>query len=180
MKTKIVCMSSFIAAALSVSGCSKKNTEPPGVVIQAIDFSSLEDTKTFAGVRPQIDETLTEDGNGSVKISTQNPQMVPIAQWRGLDVRNSSVVCQANVQTEGFTNGSVFLEVSAGKTFSGTPGVRGERKRWSPIDVKMDFGPTNPPTIMFKLNMNGTGTVWVDWVRCYKEVAGGEEETAES
>ncbi len=157
-----------ILSVLFVAGCTKKQSESP-VELRKFPLDSMEGLITQSGV--EIDNQITSDGKGSLRITAAGPTTVRLFEVGGLNVDNARLIYQARVRAEGLT-GQAFLEM-----WCHFPG-RGEffsRGLQSPVTGTVDWTTEETPFFLkkgempdyVKLNLvvDGTGKVWIDDVR---------------
>jgi len=89
-----------------VVGCSKSTEEV--AEIKRFPIDNLEGIITQSGV--QIDNRITSDSNGSLRISATEPTVVRLFELGDIDVENARLIYQAKVRTEG-VEGKVYLEM---------------------------------------------------------------------
>lgn len=158
-----VCISMIVAAG----GCAKSSQQV--VELKHFPIDSLEGIITQSGV--EIDNNVSSDGKGSLKISAAEPTVVRLFEVHDIDVENARLIYQAKVRTEGVT-GQVYLEMwchfpGKGEFFS--------RGLQTPLTGTTDWTTEETPFFLkkgekldyVKLNLvlNGKGTAWIDDIR---------------
>lgn len=155
---------------LLVFGCSKPTKE----VTQLYHFpiNGIEDIITKSGV--EFDSETSSDGNGSLKITVDEPTVVRLFEIRNIDVENARLTYQARVRTED-VDGQVYLEMwchfpGKGEFFS--------RGLESPLSGTTDWTTQetpfllrkgeNPDLVKLNLVLKGKGTAWIDDIRLFK------------
>jgi len=114
----------------------------------------------------ESDDQIKVEGSGSIKITTRHPTTVCLAEVKGLDLENSTLIYSARVKSQ--LNGSALLEmwvqVDGGRYFSrGLNSTIKGNSDWQTIQTPFIFQKgQNPDRITLNLIINGTGTVWVD------------------
>jgi hypothetical protein len=132
----------------------------------------LDDTEgllTQSSVR--IDEQITSDGNGSLRIEAAKPMTIRLFEVGDIDIENARLIYQAKVRTENL-DGQAYLEMWC--HFSG----RGEffsRGLMAPLTGTIEWttqetpfflkAGENPDNVKLNLVINGKGTVWIDDIR---------------
>ncbi len=153
-----------------VVGCSKSTEEV--AEIKRFPIDNLEGIITQSGV--QIDNRITSDNNGSLRISATEPTVVRLFELGDIDVENARLIYQAKVRTEG-VEGKVYLEMwchfpGKGEFFS--------RGLQTPITGSTDWTTEetpffltkgeNPDNVKLNLVIDGKGTAWIDDIRLLK------------
>jgi hypothetical protein len=126
------------------------------------------------GTTVLTDQGVSQDGNGSIRISTVWPTTICLGEVHGLNVENAQVIYRAKVRSEKL-EGTAFLElwchVAGGQYFS--------RGMNSAVSGTMDWRTLQTPfflksgqrakKVTLNIVINGKGTVWVDDVHLLKE-----------
>ncbi|MFZ5906133.1 MAG: hypothetical protein ACOYVJ_01820 [Nitrospirota bacterium] len=154
----------------AVTGCQRPSTET--LELKSYPLDSMEGVVMQSGA--EIDETISSDGKGSLKIVAREPVVVRLFETGDLDVENARVTYQAKVRTEGL-EGQAFLEMLCSFTGKGEFFSRGLQ---SPLSGTMEWTTVetpfflqkgqNPENIKLNLVVNGRGTVWIDGIRLIK------------
>jgi hypothetical protein len=126
----------------------------------------------------QMDNNVSTDGNGSLRVTASEPRVVQLFEAVDIDVENASLIYQAKVRTQN-VEGQVYLEMwchfaGRGEFFSrglqdpltGTNEWKVER---TPFFLRKG---ENPDKVKLNLVINGKGTVWIDDVRLLKGASG--------
>jgi len=159
-----------LATVLFFAGCPKSadNVE----TLRNFPINSLEGILTQSGVA--FDEEITSDGNGSLRVSAEEPRQVLLFETGEIDVENARLIYQARVRTEG-VKGRAFLEMwcrfpGKGEFFS--------RSLHAPLTGSTEWTTTetpfflkkgeNPDNVKLNLVIEGTGMVWIDDIRLVK------------
>jgi hypothetical protein len=116
----------------------------------------------------QLDESTTSDGNGSIKIETTGPIVVPLYVVNDVRIDDSQIIYEAKVKSEGL-KGQAYLEMwcvfrDKGEFFSrGFDSVIAGTSDWKTIRTVFNLRKGDMPD-QIKLNVivNGVGTVWID------------------
>ena len=146
---------------------SKQVTE-----IKRFPLDNLEGIITRSGV--QIDKQISNDGNGSLRITAIGPTVVRLFEVGNIDAENARLVYQAKDRTKG-VEGKVYLEMwchfpGKGEFFSRglqTPltGTTVWTSEETPFFLKKG---ENPDNIKLNLVIDGKGTAWIDDIRLMK------------
>ncbi len=159
-----------ITVIFILSGC----TEQPVQVTELKHFpiDSIDEVITKSGVK--IDNEISSDGNGSLRVDASQKTVVRLFEVSGIDIENARLVYQAKIRTEN-VKGQVFLEM-----WCGFPG-QGEyfsRSIQTPLTGTTDWTTEETPFFLkkgqkpdyIKLNLvvDGMGTAWIDDIRLIK------------
>ena len=159
-----------LTVLIFVSGCSK----PSSTVMEVKHYKmeSLEGLITRTDVA--IDKEITSDGNGSLRITANQPTTIRLYETGDIDVENARLTYQAKVRTEGI-QGKVYLEMWC--QFTGK-GEFFSRDLSSPLSGTTDWSTEetafflkkgeNPDNVKINLVIEGKGTVWIDDVHLFK------------
>lgn len=133
---------------------------------------SLDDASAI-GTTIQADTRIKQEGNGSVKVTTQWPTTICIGELTGLSIENAKLMYRAKAKSE--LDGTAYLEmwvhVGGGQYFSrGLNDVVSQKTDWKVIKTpfflkrgqKLD-------KVTLNLVINGKGTVWIDDVVLSRE-----------
>jgi hypothetical protein len=128
--------------------------------------NTLDNVMTKSGV--QIDNRVSNDGNGSLKITATKPTVLRLFEIDDIDVHNATLIYRANLKTEN-VDGKVYLEMwchfpGKGEFFSrglATPltGTTDWTTEETPFFLKKG---ERPDYVKLNLVIEGTGTVWID------------------
>ena len=153
-----------------VAACSTKSAETTDIHHYPID--SLEGIITKSGV--QMDEKITSDGNGSLRITTNKPTTIRLYETGDIDIENARLIYQAKLRTEG-VEGQVYIEMwchfpEKGEFFSRAlqsqlSGSNEWKSQETPFFLKKGQKPDN---IKINVVVNGKGTVWIDDIHLAK------------
>jgi len=127
---------------------------------------------TQSGVR--IDEQISSDGNGSLRIEAAKPVTVRLFETGGVDIENVRLIYQAKARTEN-VQGRVYLEMwccfpAKGEFFSrGLKNPLTGTNDWTTVETPFFLQKReNPDNIKLNLVIDGKGTAWIDDVRLLK------------
>jgi hypothetical protein len=158
----------YLILVFGLVSCSKSE-EQTVEEIKHYSVDNLDGIITRSGV--EVDEEVSSDGNGSLKITTKGPVVIRLFETGDVDVEDARLTYQAKVRTEG-VEGQVFLEMwcqfaGKGEYFSrdlGTPltGTTEWSTEETPFFLKRG---ENPDNLKLNLVVNGSGTVWIDDIR---------------
>jgi len=139
---------------------------------QELKRLNLDDASAI-GTTIQTDTQVKTEGKGSIKITTQWPTTICLAEVTGLNVENAKLVYKAKVKSE--LDGSAFLELWAhlngGQYFSkGMNDVVSQKTEWKTIQTPFFFQKgQKPDKVTLNIIINGKGTVWIDDIVLSKE-----------
>ena len=160
----------FFSFLILASGCSKPSGAETEVKHYPID--SLEGLITRTDVA--IDKEITSDGNGSLRITANQPTTVRLYETGDIDVENARLTYQAKVRTRD-VQGRVYLEMWC--QFAGK-GEFFSRGMSSPLSGTTDWATEetpfflkkgeNPNNVKINLVIDGRGTVWIDDIHLFQ------------
>jgi hypothetical protein len=140
----------------------------------AVDLKKLGlDDASAIGIRIETDGKVKAEGKGSIRITTQWPTTICLAEVTDVDVENATLVYKAKVKTE--LEGNAFLEmwvqVGDGQYFSkGMNDVVSQKTDWKTIQTPFLFQKGQRPSkVTLNIVINGKGIVWVDDIVLSKE-----------
>ncbi len=155
---------------LSVVGCSQPST--PVTELKYLPLNNTEGIITRSHIT--LDNQISSDGKGSLRIDATAPTVVRLFEVRGLDVENARLIYRAKVRTEAI-DGQVYLEMwchfpGKGEFFSRglqTPltGTTDWTTEETPFFLKKG---EKPDFVKLNLVIDGTGTVWIDDIHLLK------------
>lgn len=155
---------------VSIAACSTKSLETTDIKHYPID--SLEGIITKSDV--QMDEKITSDGNGSLRITTSKPTIVELYETGDIDIENARLIYQAKLRTEGL-EGQVYIEMWCSFTGKGEFFSRALQSplsgsnEWTSQEVPFFLKKgENPDNIKINVVVNGKGTVWIDDIHLVK------------
>jgi hypothetical protein len=122
----------------------------------------------------QLDNEISSDGHGAVKISVPESTTVRLLEVSGLDIQNARLVYQARVRTEAL-EGLAYLEMlchfpGKGDFFSrGLQNPLTGTSEWTTEETPFFLKEgENPDTVRLNLVVTGRGTVWIDDIHLQK------------
>ena len=158
----VVCL--CIAVFFAMAGCTLHQAQVSE--LKKFPLDSLDGVITKSGV--ELDKEISSDGNGSLRISTEEPVVVRLFEVGDLDIENARLIYRARIRTED-VNGQVYLEMwchlpGIGEAFSrGLQSPLSGTTNWvteeTPFFLKKGEKPDN---VKLNLVVNGKGTVWID------------------
>ena len=159
-----------VAMVFVVVGCSRPSKQV--TELKRFPIDNLQGIITQSGV--QIDNEVSSDGNGSLRITATEPMVVRLFEVGDIDVENARLIYQAKVRTEG-VEGQVYLEMwchfpGKGEFFSrglqtSLTGTTDWTTEETPFFLKKG---ENPDNVKLNLVINGKGTAWIDDIRLLK------------
>jgi len=122
----------------------------------------------------KLDEQISSDGNGSLRIEATEPTTVRLFETGQIDVENARLIYQARVRTEN-VKGQVYLEMwchfpAKGEYFSkGLMSPLSGTTNWTTVEIPFLLkAGENPDNVKLNLVIEGAGTVWIDDIRLLK------------
>ena len=159
-----------IVVIFSLWACAKPSQQ--AVEIKHYPIDALDGIITQSGV--QIDNVISKDGKGSLKIAAAEPTVIRLFETGDIDIENARLIYQAKIRTEG-VQGQVFLEMwchfpGKGEFFSrGLQSPVSGTTEWTSVETPFFLQKgENPDNVKLNLVINGTGTVWIDDIRLIK------------
>jgi len=159
-----------IVVIFSLWACAKPSQQ--AVEIKHYPIDALDGIITQSGV--QIDNVISKDGKGSLKIAAVEPTVIRLFETGDIDIENARLIYQAKIRTEG-VQGQVFLEMwchfpGKGEFFSrGLQGPVSGTTEWTSVETPFFLQKgENPDNVKLNLVINGTGTVWIDDIHLIK------------
>ena len=150
-------------------GCSQTPTVKPVTELKQFPLNSLEGVLTQSGV--EMDNAISSDGQGSLKITATEPTTVRLFEVGDIDIENVRLIYQAKLRTEE-VQGQVYLEMWCHSPGKGEFFSRGLQ---SPLTGTTDWTTEetpfflrkgdNPDNVKLNLVINGKGTAWIDDIR---------------
>lgn len=129
-------------------------------------LDGLDEIITRTGV--EFDNKISNDGNGSVKISVTEPSVIRLFETGYINIENARLLYEADIKTENVTE-EVYLEMwccfaGKGKFFSrGLDSTATGTEPWKRLRTAFFLKPgESPDNVKLNLVVNGSGTVWVD------------------
>jgi hypothetical protein len=154
----------------SITGCGGQARQ--GIELRHFALDSMEGIITQSGVA--IDEEISSDGNGSLRIDAMDTTVVTLFEVSDIDIEDARLIYQARLRTEE-VEGQVFLEMlchfaGKGEFFSrGLQSTLTGTMDWTTVETPffMQKG-ENPDYVKLNLVVDGMGTVWIDDIRLLK------------
>ncbi len=151
-------------------------TSPPDAIevteLRRFALDNTEGLITQSGVR--IDEQISSDGNGSLRIEAMEPTTIRLFETGDIDIENTRLIYQAKVRTEN-VEGQVYLEMwchfpGKGEYFSkGLMNPLSGTNDWTAAETPFLLKKgENPDNVKLNLVIDGKGTVWIDDIRLLK------------
>ncbi|MFC1848942.1 hypothetical protein ACFL27_01925 [candidate division CSSED10-310 bacterium] len=131
------------------------------------------DDISSVGLRIETDTKIKTEGTGSLKITTQWPTTVCIAEVTDVEIENAKLVYRARIKSD--FEGTGFLEmwvqINGGKYFSrGLNSTITGNVDWKTVETPFFLKKgQKPEKIYLNVVINGIGTVWLDDVVLLKE-----------
>ena len=167
---RYVALCIWLVIIFSVTACTQSSNQV--TEIKHFPLDNLEGIITRSGV--QIDKQISNDGNGSLRITAIGPMVVRLFEVGDIDAENTRLIYQAKVRTKG-VEGKVYLEMwchfpGKGEFFSRglqTPltGTTEWTSEETPFFLKKGEKPDN---VKLNLVIDGKGTAWIDDIRLIK------------
>jgi len=159
-----------LAGALSLCGCSE--TSAPVTELKHYPIEGTDGLITQTGLI--LDNQVTSDGSGSLRITVTEPTTVRLYETGDLDVEDARLTYRAKMRTDGL-EGKAYFEMWC--QFTGK-GEFFSRDLDSPLSGTTDWSTEetsfflnkgeNPDNVKLNLVIDGKGTVWIDDIRLYK------------
>jgi len=168
--TKLALFCLALMAAILVSGCSK----PSSTVIELKHYPVESMDGIISKANVAIDDQITSDGDGSLRITVNQPTTIRLYETGDIDIENARLTYQAKLRTES-VEGKVYLEMWC--QFTGK-GEYFSRDLYSPLSGTVDWSTEetpfflkkgeNPDNVKLNLVVDGKGTVWIDDIHLFK------------
>jgi len=153
------------------SSCARKAAETSPVVLADYPITTLD---VLTRDSTAVDNAVTSDGNGSLRIHAGAPMTVRLYETGDLDVEDARVIYQAKVRSDGL-EGKAYLEMWC--SFAGK-GEFFSRALQAPISGTTEWASQeapfflkkgdNPDNVKLNLVIDGKGTVWIDDIKLMK------------
>ena len=149
----------------------------PPVAIEVTELRrfALDNTEgliTQSGVT--IDEQISSDGNGSLRIEAMEPTTIRLFETGDMDIEDARLIYQARLRTEN-VEGRAYLEMwccflGKGEFFSkGLMNPLSGTNDWTAAETPFFLKKgENPDNVKLNLVVDGKGTVWIDDIRLLK------------
>jgi len=172
MSKKWMVIAVLCAGVFSIAGCVQELLID-GAELRDFPIDSMQGIITRTGV--MIDEKISSDGRGSLRITATGPAVVRLFEVRNIDVENARLVYQAKLRTKD-VKGSVYLEMwchlpGKGEFFSrGLQSPLTGTTDWTQEEIPffLKKGET-PDYVKLNLVVDGTGTIWIDDIHLLKK-----------
>lgn len=159
----------LLAMAL-FAGCSKK--APEETLLKSFPLDSLDWLLSSTGV--ELDQKVSSDGKGSLRITVSQPTTVRLFEVSGIDAENALLIYRARLRSEDL-EGKAYLEMwchfpGKGEFFArGLQNPISGKTEWVSAETqfKLEQG-QKPDNIKLNLVINGSGTVWIDEIKLLK------------
>ena len=168
----------MVATLLTAAGCSKTEQEQAAeeevpedvstLKIYPLDSSAGLITQSDDRVSLHIDADVSSDGNGSLRIETNDSAVVRLFDAGDLDIENARLTYRAKIRTEA-VEGKVYLEMlchfpGMGDFFSrGLPAALSGSNNWVTVETPFFLkAGENPDNVKLNLVFDGSGTAWID------------------
>ena len=145
---------------------SYSRTQEQATELKHYPLDSLEGILTQSGV--ELDQKISSDGKGSLKISAEEPTVVHLFETGDLEVEEARLLYQAKLRTENM-EGQVFLEMwchfpGKGEFFSrGPQNTLSGTTGWTTVETVFFLKKgENPDNVKLNLVIDGKGTIWID------------------
>ncbi|MEE9553319.1 MAG: hypothetical protein V3W18_03385 [candidate division Zixibacteria bacterium] len=160
----------FVAVIFILTACAKQPVQISELKHFPVD--NLDGIISISNV--EIDEEISSDGNGAIRISVPESTTVRLFESENIDVENARLVYQARIRSKDL-EGLAYLEIlchfpGRGDFFS--------RDLQSPLTGTVDWTTEetffflkkgdNPDIIKLNLVIGGKGTVWIDDIHLLK------------
>lgn len=163
-------VSMFPTLRMPISGTKYKAADV--TILKQFPMDNMDGIVTQSGI--QIDEQISSDGNGSLRIEATERTTVRLFETGDIDIENARLIYQARLRTED-VEGQVYLEMwchfaGVGNAFSRgllTPLTGTTEWTTEEIPFFLKKG-ENPDNVKLNLVINGKGTVWIDDIRLLK------------
>lgn len=157
------------------SAATRRTPDFRAVEIMRFTLDNTEGLITQSGLA--IDEAISSDGNGSLRIDATGPTTVRLFETGDVDIEYARLIYQAKLRTED-VRGQVYLEMWCHFPGKGEFFSRGLTQIRQPLTGTTDWTTEeihfllqdgeNPDNIKLNLVGGGKGTVWIDDIRLLK------------
>jgi len=151
---------------ISCSGLPEKSE------LKYFPVNDLNGIITQSGI--ELDKSISDDGNGSIKITTSKPLVIQLYSIDDLRIEDTQIIYEANVKSEGLS-GQAYLEMwcvfkDKGEYFSrGFDSVISGNTDWKTIRTVFQLNKGEmPDRIKLNVVVNGVGTIWIDDIHLSK------------
>ena len=157
----------LLTAIALAAGCTRDTGD--AVEIGRYPIDNLEGVIMAGCV--EFDETVSADGNGSIRAATTEPQTFRLYETGDMDIEDARLIYQAKLRTQGI-DGRVYLEMYchfAGKGDAFSRGLQAPltgTTDWVTEEIPFFLRKgENPDNIKLNLVIDGSGTAWIDDIR---------------
>ena len=159
-----------IVLAIALCSCFKGQT----AVTEIKSFSTVDLDGIISRTDVTIDKDISSTGQGSAKITANEPRTVRLFETGPIDVDNARLIYKAKLRT-GDVRGQAYLEMwcsfpGKGEFFSrGLQNPLSDANEWTASEIPFFLkSGEKPDNVKLNVVINGTGTVWIDDVRLLK------------
>jgi len=164
MIRKIIGFAVIILAFSLLFGCSEDIEKI--VVLKTYPLDKIDGVISRDDV--EIDDEISSDGKGSLKITADDERVVEIYETGDIDIEEATLIYRAKIKTEDL-EGQAYLQMLAvftgkGEFFSkGLPHAKTGTNDWSTVQTSFFLQKDqNPDNIKLQVVITGEGTVWID------------------
>ena len=173
MRRQSILILLLILPVVFCSHCGDKSNTKQTVTAILKNYPVNTMDQVIEGDHVSLDEFVSSDGGGSLRIDVRGDKSVRIYEVEDLNLSNAVLVYQARLKTKDL-KGRTYLEMwckfkDGGEFFSrDIPHAIGGTKNWSQFETP--FFIKSKTLEMAKLNLvvEGTGTVWIDDIKLIK------------
>jgi hypothetical protein len=159
------------ALLLALMSCSQPQDQP--TELRHFPLDSLEGILTQTGI--ELDQQISSDGQGSLKIATDEPLVVHLFETGNIELEEARLLYQAKLRTENI-EGQVYLEMwchfpGKGEFFGrGLQNAVTGNTDWTTAETVFFLKKgENPDNVKLNLVIDGQGTAWIDDIHLIKE-----------
>jgi hypothetical protein len=166
----VAAVATVALGAVILAGCAQEAQQETEEVVLAT--LPVEDTVALVDTVGVIfDPAMSSDGNGSFRVSSEEPTTFTVYQLGDLDIESVTLNYEAKVRCEN-VDGQVFIEMicvfpERGEYFSralqsAVMGTSDWTQQSTPFFLQEGENPSN---ILLNIVVNGSGTAWIDDIR---------------
>ncbi|UCG53015.1 MAG: hypothetical protein JSW58_05525 [Candidatus Latescibacterota bacterium] len=162
-----VVLSLVVLATLLAIGCTRQNTDVTELKSYPLDDAA----GVLAKSGVEVDDQVTSDGNGSLRLTADQPTTFRLLETGDLDIENARLLYRASMRTKD-VDGQVYLEMwchfpGKGEYFSrglhsSLSGTVAWTTQETPFFLKKG---ENPDNVKLNVVVDGKGTVWIDDIK---------------
>ena len=162
-------VSMFPTVRMPISGTGYKAADV--TVLKQFPMDNMDGIVTQSGIH--IDEQISSDGNGSLRIEVTEPTTISLFDTGDIDIENARLIYQAQIRTQDVDH-DARLEMwchfpGKGDFFSKDPTPVWGTTAWTRQEILFFLKKgENPDNVRLNLTINGRGTVWIDDIRLLK------------